>query len=134
MKGVYVLLISILLFGFAGCERKMTMKIYGDSPLLDTELHHLSEKYEAVGRPIVVASKYEKPDLIIVNGVEAISEILKLYNVELKLPDSLGWNIQKKTIDSKQIICIVGTSTATTKNGIHFFTLTIDDSASLKME
>lgn len=134
MKGLHAFIIIVVMVGLFGCDEHITMKIYGDSPMLDEALNELSVKYDLLGNSIVIASKYEKPDIVIVNGLEALDKVKKLYDTDLLSPDTLSWNIQERIIKNTSMLFIVGKNTNSTKMGINTLTLRIDDVKILRDE
>lgn len=118
MKGIHTTILLLAIFSLLGCQEQMTMKIYGDSPLFDEELSALHETCRALGVPILIASEYEMPNLVIVSGFDAIDDVSNLFGFALQTPDSIGWNVVEQTYENSRITFLIAIDEASTKKGI----------------
>lgn len=111
---LFVLIVSVL----ASCDRPAVMKIYGDSSALDPALENLRLAFENSGKKLVVGSKYEVPDLVIVNGSESYERVIAVYGNFLPIVDTTQQGLVVKSQGKKQIVFVFGKEEKETIKGI----------------
>ncbi len=108
----------VLILGVAACNQPVIMEVYGDESGLDSALHALAGAYAQSGHKLLVGSKYEVPDLVIINGLQAVPHARQSLGGLSFRPDSVRVRVGTLQNGRKTMVYVLGTTLGQTKQGI----------------
>lgn len=131
MKTIKIFFCVLILSSVVGCDQIAVMKVYGDNEKLDAALEHLTRAFAENDKIMMIGSKYEVPDLVIVNGDVALKQVTKVYGDFQEIKDSTQFDIIIKEKGREKIVFVFGKDESETIRGILFLTDNLERNGSL---